>query len=211
MRILVAALALSAAVATPIVAQQMQMPGSKSVAAITGGTYAVDPNHSFVIWEVNHFGFSPLSGMFGEITGTLQLDPKNVAATKVDVTIPISKLAVASEGFRGHLLRPGKDGGKPDFFGASPADAKFVSTSVVATDDDEAKMTGNLTINGITKPVTLEVDFYGAGTMPAAMGGKENVGFEAEGKIKRSDFGLGMAVPLVSDEVELKIAAAFQK
>lgn len=210
MRILAAALALSAAVATPIVAQQMQMPGSKSAAAVTGGSYTADANHTLVQWEVNHFGFSPLWGLFGNITGTLDLDPKNPAAAKVDVTIPVSKLVTAVPGFTAHLLRDGKDGGKPDFFGSTPVDARFVSTNVTVT-GETAKLTGNLTLNGVTKPITLDVAFYGAGKSPAQMGGKENVGFTAKTTIKRSDFGLGYAVPIVSDEVKLKIAAAFQK
>ncbi|MDK2768994.1 YceI family protein [Sphingomonas sp.] len=210
MRIVLATLLAATAIATPLVAQQM--PGSKDKAAITGGSYTVDANHTLVKWEVNHFGFSPLWGLFGQVTGTMQLDPKNPAASKVDVTIPVSKMVTGVPGFTAHLLRDGKDGGKPDFFGSAPADAKFVSTHVmVDADGDEAKVHGNLTLNGITKPVTLDVDFYGAGKAPAQMGGKENVGFEAEATIKRSDFGLGYAVPLVSDEVELTIAAAFQK
>ena len=210
MRIVLATLLAATAIATPLVAQQM--PGSKDKAAITGGSYTVDANHTLVKWEVNHFGFSPLWGLFGQVTGTMQLDPKNPAASKVDVTIPVSKMVTGVPGFTAHLLRDGKDGGKPDFFGSAPADAKFVSTHVmIDADGDEAKVHGNLTLNGITKPVTLDVDFYGAGKAPAQMGGKENVGFEAEATIKRSDFGLGYAVPLVSDEVELTIAAAFQK
>ncbi len=210
MRIVLATLLAATAIATPLVAQQM--PGSKDKAAITGGSYTVDANHTLVKWEVNHFGFSPLWGLFGQITGTMQLDPKNPAASKVDVTIPVSKMATGVPGFTAHLLRDGKDGGKPDFFGSAPADARFVSTSVtVDASGEAAQIAGNLTLNGITKPVTLDVDFYGAGKAPAQMGGKENVGFEAEAKIKRSDFGLGYAVPLVSDEVELTIAAAFQK
>jgi polyisoprenoid-binding protein YceI len=210
MRIVLATLLAATAIATPLVAQQM--PGSKDKAAITGGSYTVDANHTLVKWEVNHFGFSPLWGLFGQITGTLQLDPKNPATSKVDVTIPVSKMVTGVPGFTAHLLRDGKDGGKPDFFGSAPADAKFVSHHVVVdADGDEAKVHGNLTLNGVTKPVTLDVDFYGAGKAPAQMGGKENVGFEAEATIKRSDFGLGYAVPLVSDEVKLEIAAAFQK
>ena len=210
MRIVLATLLAATAIATPIVAQQM--PGSKDKAAITGGSYTVDANHTLVKWEVNHFGFSPLWGLFGQITGTMQLDPKNPAASKVDVTIPVSKMVTGVPGFTAHLLRDGKDGGKPDFFGSAPADARFVSTSVsVDASGEAAQVAGNLTLNGITKPVTLDVDFYGAGKAPAQMGGKENVGFEAETTIKRSDFGLGYAVPLVSDEVELTIAAAFQK
>lgn len=210
MRIVLATLLAATAIATPLVAQQM--PGSKDKAAITGGSYTVDANHTLVKWEVNHFGFSPLWGLFGQVTGTMQLDPKNPGASKVDVTIPVSKMVTGVPGFTAHLLRDGKDGGKPDFFGSAPADARFVSTSVtIDASGEAAQVAGNLTLNGITKPVTLDVDFYGAGKAPAQMAGKENVGFEAETKIKRSDFGLGYAMPLVSDEVELTIAAAFQK
>jgi len=210
MRILAAALVLTTAIASPLVAQQAGMPGSKNVAAITGGTYTADENHTLVNWEVNHLGFTPLWGLFGGITGTLQLDPKNPAAARVDMTIPVAKLQTGVAGFTGHLLKPAGANGKPDFFGANPADARFVSTRV-AVSGQTAKVTGNLTLNGVTKPVTLDAKFYGAGKMPAQMGGKENVGFEATATIKRSDFNLGMAVPMVGDEVKLKIAAGFQK
>ena len=63
----------------------------------------------------------------------------------------------------------------------------------------------------MTKPVTLDASFYGAGKGPAQMGGKENVGFKASGTIKRSEFGLGYGVPMVGDDVKLEIAAAFEK
>ncbi|WP_260598636.1 YceI family protein [Sphingomonas endolithica] len=205
-------LAATALVATPIIAQQaMPMPGTKNAALITGGTYTADPNHTLVSWEVNHLGFTPYFGLFGDITGTLTLDPKKPAAAKVNITIPISKVTTANAGLTAHLLRAGKDGGKPDFFGPSPADATFVSTSVKPTGADKALVTGNLTLNGVTRPVTLNVTFYGAGKMPAAMGGKENVGFEATTTLTRSEFGVQMAIPMVSDAVKLKIAAAFQK
>ena len=201
------------ALATPLVAQQaMQKPGSKNPAAVTGGTYAVDPNHTLVGWRVDHLGFNDYFGIFGDATGTLVIDPKNLAAAKVDITIPVSKVTTASAGLTEHMLRAGKDGGKPDFFGPNPADAKFVSTSVVVDDDgDEAKITGNLTLNGVTKPVVLDAEFSGAGKMPAGMGGKETVGFHAETTIKRSDFGISMGIPMVSDEVELDITVAFEK
>jgi polyisoprenoid-binding protein YceI len=213
MRRTLALLLLAAATAaTPIVAQQaMQKPGSKNPAAVTGGTYTVDPAHSLVAWELDHLGFSPYIGLFGDVTGTLTLDPKNLAAAKVDVTIPVSKVTTASAGLTEHLLRPGKDGGKPDFFGANPADARFVSTKVTPGKSMTAVVEGNLTLNGVTRPVSLDVEFYGAGKAPAMMGGKENVGFEADATIKRSDFGLGYGVPIIGDEVELDIAVAFQK
>ena len=206
-----AALALVAVVATPIVlAQGGSAPGAPDKSRVTAGTYAADPGHTLVVWEVDHFGFSKYSGIFGDVAGTLVIDPRNPAASKVDVTIPVSKVTTANAGLTSHLLRAGKDGGKPDFFGAAPADAKFVSTSVVIDDDgDEAKVTGNLTLNGVTRPVTLDVDFHGAGTNPYNK--KETVGFNAETTIKRSDFGIAFGIPAVSDAVELEIHAAFEK
>jgi polyisoprenoid-binding protein YceI len=144
------------------------------------------------------------------VTGSLTLDPKNPNAAKVDVTIPVSKVVTASAGLTQHLLRAGKDGGKPDFFGASPSDARFVSTRVEAN-GQRAKIIGDLTLNNVTRPVTLNAAFYGAGKAPEQMGGKENVGFRATGTIKRSEFGLGFGVPMVGDEVDLEISAAFQK
>ena len=77
--------------------------------------------------------------------------------------------------------------------------------------DLEAELTGNLTLNGVTRPVTLQVRFHGAGKMPAQMGGKENVGFTAKTTIRRSEFGIGYGIPMVSDEVELQITTAFEK
>lgn len=204
-----AALAL-AVVATPIVlAQGGSAPGAPDKTRVTAGTYAADAGHTMVVWEVDHLGFSKYTGIFGDVTGTLVIDPKNLAAAKVDVTIPVAKVTTASAGLTSHLLRAGKDGGKPDFFGAAPADAKFVSTSVTLdSDGDEAKVAGNLTLNGVTKPVTLDVDFHGAGV---GMNKKETIGFQAETTIKRSDFGVSMGIPYVSDAVELEIHAAFEK
>jgi polyisoprenoid-binding protein YceI len=204
---------LALAIATPLIAQQAsQLPGSKNPAAVSGGTYTVDSAHTLVSWRVDHFGFNDYFGIFGDATGTLVIDPKNPAAAKVDITIPVSKVTTANPGLTAHLLKPAAEGGKPDFFGANPADARFVSTSVAVDDDgDEAKITGNLTLNGVTRPVVLDAEFVGAGKMPAQMGGKENVGFHAETTIKRSDFGITFAIPMVSDAVELDISVAFQK
>ena len=110
MRLVLAAFAATVAIATPIVAQQMQKPGSKSTAAITGGSYTVDPGHTLVRWEVDHFGFTPYWGLFGGITGTATLDRTNPAASKVDITIPVSKVTTANAGLTAHLLRAGKVG-----------------------------------------------------------------------------------------------------
>lgn len=212
-RFLAPVAALAVIAAAPLIAQGAPgAPGKKDASLITGGTYQADHSHTLVEWELNHLGFSPYFGIFGDVTGTLQLDPKMPQNAKVSVTIPVSKVTTASAGLTSHLLRAPKEaGGKPDFFGPAPADATFVSTSVKSKGTGMADVTGNLTLNGVTKPVTLATKFYGAGKMPAQMGGAENIGFEAMGTIKRSDFGMGTMVPMLGDEVKLKIAAAFSK
>lgn len=207
MRKLLCALPLFAAV--PLIAQSApQVPGIMDITRVTAGTYNTDPGHTLVGWRVSHFGFNDYFGIFGDATGTLVLDPKMPNASKVDITIPVSKVTTASAGLTGHLLRAGKDGGKADFFGPAPADAKFVSTSVVAK-GTTAKITGNLTLNGITKPVVLDTKFSGAGNNP--FNKKPTVGFHATTTIKRSEFGVMYGIPVVSDEVKLDISVAFEK
>jgi polyisoprenoid-binding protein YceI len=207
MRKLLCALPLFAAV--PLIAQSApQVPGVLDVTRVTAGTYNTDPGHTLVGWRVSHFGFNDYFGIFGDATGTLVLDPKKPNASKVDITIPVGKVTTASAGLTGHLLRAGKDGGKADFFGPAPADAKFVSTSVVA-EGTTAKITGNLTLNGVTKPVVLDTKFSGAGNNP--FNKKPTVGFHATTTIKRSEFGVSYGIPVVSDEVKLDISVAFEK
>ncbi|HEY6815763.1 MAG TPA: YceI family protein [Croceibacterium sp.] len=183
-------------------------PGAQDPSRVTAGSYKTDPGHSLVGWRVNHFGFSDYFGIFGDVEGTLTLDPANLAGAKVDVTIPIAKVTTASAGLTGHLTRAGQNGGKPDFFGPDPAPARFVSTGV-QVNGQSATITGDLTMNGVTKPVTLDAEFVGAGKHPFNQ--KETVGFEAETTIKRSEWGLGGFIPMVGDEVELDITVAFEK
>ena len=197
----------------PLTAQTAPKLGTRDASLITGGNYTADHEHTLIRWRVDHLGITPYFGLFGQITGNLVLDPANPAAAKVDVTIPVAQVTTASAGLTAHLLKaPAQAGGKPDFFGPSPAPARFVSTAVAADKAaGTAKITGNLTLNGVTKPVTLDASFYGAGKAPPEMGNAEMVGFEAKSKIKRSDFGIDMGIPLVSDEVDLEIVAAFTK
>lgn len=208
----VTALALAAgatAFAPALTAQgAAEVPGAMDPARVTAGTYATDPNHSLIGWEVNHFGFNDYYGLFGDVAGTLTIDPANPNAAKVDVTIPVANVTTASKALTDHLLRAGKDGAKPDFFGPAPAPARFVSTAVKA-EGTTATITGDLTLNGVTRPVTFEAEFTGAGTNPFSK--KATIGFEAETTIKRSDFGVSAYIPFVSDEVELDISVAFEK
>lgn len=192
------------ALAAPAVAQLAttpQQPGQPQAARVAAGTYKVDPNHTQVTWEVNHMGFSMLQGQFGASDGSITIDPKKIADTKVDVTFAIDALSVTAAPFAHHLK-------SPDFFNvAQYPTAHFVSTKVTSKGANGATLVGNLTIKDQTKPVTLDVTFVGAGANP--MSKKLNFGFVAKGVVKRSDFGLGFATPIVSDEVKLTINAAF--
>lgn len=187
------------ALAAPVLAQGA-LPGAPVKARVTAGTYAVDPAHTQVTWQVNHMGISMLEGQFGASAGSITIDPAKPDATKVDVTFQVDQLSVTSARFAEHLKSKGF------FDAATNPTARFVSTAVRAT-GDHATITGNLTIKGVTKPVTLQATFVGAGANP--MNKKLNFGFRATGTVDRSDFGLGMAVPLVSDKVDLVINAAF--
>lgn len=198
----VAAVALLGSAA--VIAQTMSKPGSPDPAQVTGGTYAVEPTHTQILFAYDHMGFSNNMGIIAQPTGTLTLDPKKPDAAKVSIDVPIANLKTGIDKLDEHLM-------KADFFDVAKfPTAKFESTSV-KVDGTTADISGNLTIKGITKPVTLDAKFYGAGKAPAQMGGKENIGFAATTMVKRSDFGMGMAVPMVGDEIELKITAAFMK
>ena len=199
------------ALAIPAPAQMpMVQPGKPDAARVTAGTYTMDPNHTLIGWKVNHFGFNDYFGIFGMSTGTLVLDPAHPAADTLDVTIPVSKVTTANPALTGHLLRPGKDGGKPDFFGPDQADAHFVSTTVkVLPGGRSATITGKLTLNGVTAPVTIAAVFVGAGTN--MMSKAATVGFHGTTTIRRSVFGIAGYVPLISDAVRLDITTAFEK
>ena len=201
-----------AAAAAPLLADQQPAltPGQMDTSLVTAGTYSADPAHTLVGWRLNHLGFNDYFGLFGSIEGTLTIDPAHPEDATLAVTIPVARITTASDELEEHLMRPGKDGAAPDFFGPDPAAATFVSTTVtVDSATDQAQITGDLTLNGVTRPVTIAAQYTGAGTNP--LSGKQTVGFEGTATLKRSEFGLGNFVPLVSDEVELQITAAFEK
>ena len=198
-------LALPLLFAAPLLAEETAAPALPGVAdstRVAAGAYAVDANHTQVNWQVNHFGFNDYFGLFGDVTGTLDIDPANLGSAKVDVTIPIASVATSSAGLTKHLQTP-------DFFDVTQfATARFVSTSV-AVDGQRAIIKGDLTMLGVTKPVELESRFEGAGANP--MSKKATVGFHASTTIKRSEWGMTKYVPMVSDEVKLRISVAFEK
>ena len=162
-------------------------------------TYQFDPDHSQAVFEYTHMGFSTSTGIINGLTGTLVLDAENPAASTVEATIPMAGLHTVAEALDGHLFGP-------DFFNTDKAAAvaTFKSTKVEPNGDKEAKVTGDLTLNGVTKEVVLDVDLNQIAAHP--MTGKEAAGFDAETEIKRSEFNLGQFAPAVEDEVEINIS-----
>ena len=187
-------------VATPVLAQT---PPTRDPAQIQAGTYAVDPGHTQVGWRVSHMGFSNYAGGFSDVSGTLELQPKNPAAAKLSVKIPVASVTTTSAKLTDELK------GDQWLDAAKFPDMTFVSTKVVPAGKDHAKVTGDLTLHGVTQPVTLDVTLVGAGVNPLSK--KYTVGFEATGTLKRSEFGVKTYVPLIGDELHLTIAGAFEK
>ncbi|MFT8687385.1 MAG: YceI family protein [Novacetimonas hansenii] len=174
-----------------------------SAAQAQSGTYDVEPGHTQVGFSVLHFGFTNYLGIFSNVSGTLILDPKNPTTSKLSVTIPVDSVQTTSSKLNDELK------GTQWFDAAKFPNATFESTSIHVTGRNDALVTGNLTLHGVTKPETLKVHFIGAGIN--ALDKKYTTGFEATGTLKRSDFGVKMYVPYVSDEVQLRINGAFEK
>ncbi|HWS77764.1 MAG TPA: YceI family protein [Thermomonas sp.] len=160
-----------------------------------GVVYKLDPSHTNVIATWNHLGFSNPSANFSGVDGTLVYDDADVGKSSVQVTLPLAGLNGFSEKFNAHL-------NSGDFFESAkfPA-ATFKSTRVEAAGEGKLKVTGELTIKDITKPVVLDVTL----NKREDKDGRSKIGFDASATVKRTDFGLGMAAPMVSDEVKLRI------
>lgn len=181
-------------------AQSVANPDPK---AVTAGTYTLDPNHARVLFSVSHMGFSTWYGDFYGAAGTLTLDPKNPAAAALTVTIPVASVATHNAALDGELK------GADWFDAAKFPTIRFTTTNVTLTGATTARITGNLTFHGVTKPVVLDATFTASGTNP--MSKAFTIGFEVRGVLKRSDFGVTKYVPLIGDDVTLIISAPFEK
>jgi len=174
-----------------------------TAATVEAGSYKVETHHTLAEFTVNHFGFTDFFGVIPGATGTLTLNPKALAETQLDVSLPVDAISTTNSVLDGELK------GVEWFDGAQFPTIHFVSTKVVRTGPAAAKIYGNVTLHGVTKPLVLDAHFHGAGVNP--LDKAYTVGFDATGVLNRSDFGVAKYVPLVSDEVRLKITAAFEK
>lgn len=161
--------------------------------------YDFDTSHSQIVFSYDHLGFSTTTGMFSGITGTIMFDAEDPAASSVEATFPIASLMTGDEGRDQHFL-------SDDFFGSEAAapEVTFVSTGIEVTGDETALITGDLTLNGVTREVVLDTVLNLQGNHP--MENKPWLGFDASTTLVRSDFNLGMFAPAVSDEVEVTIS-----
>lgn len=195
---LAGALALSLAAGGAVVAQAAL---TKTPAEVTAGNYDLDSGHGKITWSVNHLGFSTYTGQFVNVKAELKLDPRNPSASTLTATVPLADVAPNDDRLKAHLLTP-------DFFdAANHPTATFVSRSVTVRPGaaNQATVVGDLTLHGVTKPVTIEVTFNQAG----AVRDSYKAGFDGVATIKRSDFGINYALPAVSDEVKLHIEGEF--
>ncbi|HSN63512.1 MAG: YceI family protein [Azonexus sp.] len=160
-------------------------------------TFAVDSTHTFPRFSYNHLGYSIQMSRFDKATGTVTLD-KAAKAAAVDIVIDTKSVNTGSATFNEHIQ------GEDYLDTAKYPTATFKSTKVNFEGDKPASIEGNLTLKGITKPVTLTVTSFHA--MPHPMMKKDAIGANATTKVKRTDFNMGKNAPYVGDEVTIDIA-----
>ena len=161
-------------------------------------TYVLDSSHSQIVFGYNHLGYSTTTGMFSGFEGTIELDVDAPTASSVSVSIPAESLITGWPEREAHLLTD-------DFFGAAAnPTVTFVSTSIEVTGETDGLITGDLTINGITKSIVLDATMNQMADHP--MANLPWVGFDAAATLLRSDFDMGQFAPFVSDEIDIYIS-----
>jgi len=160
-------------------------------------TFAVDSTHTFPRFSYNHLGYSIQMSRFDKATGTVTLD-KAAKTAAVDIVIDTKSVNTGSATFNEHIQ------GEDFLDTAKYPTATFKSTKVNFEGEKPASIEGNLTLKGVTKPVTLTVTSFHA--MPHPMMKKDAIGANATTKVKRTDFNMGKNVPYVGDEVTIDIA-----
>ena len=159
--------------------------------------YVFDKTHTQIIFFVKHLGFSFSEGEFLDFDGGFTFDIENPEQSSIDVTINTDSIDMDDEAWDKHMKNE-------DFFNvAEYPTMAFKSTSIEVTGEDTAKITGDLTILDVTKPVTLDVKMNGVGKSP--MGNDYKAGFSATANIKRSEWGMTYGLPNIADDVEIRI------
>ncbi len=173
------------------------------------GHYVLDPAHASVTWKIMHLGLSNYTARFAKIDSTVDLDAANPANSKLSVTIDANSVRTDFP-FPEKTNFDKEVGGDGRFLnGEKFPEIKFVATKITATGPKSGTVTGDLTLRGVTKPVTLDAKFNGAMKANAMMGAAK-IGISAHGSIKRSDFGMTYGGQFLGDTVELLIEAEYK-
>jgi polyisoprenoid-binding protein YceI len=171
-----------------------------ALSALTG-TYTIDPSHTRIGFSARHAMVTKVRGSFNEFSGTAKVDGDNPANSSVEVKIATASIDTRNEQRDGHLRTN-------DFLDIEKyPEITFVSTAVEQVSDDVFRVAGDLTVKGVTKPVSIDFEFHGAAKDPF---GNERIGFEGSTTINRSDFGVTFNAPLetggvlVSEKITLE-------
>jgi polyisoprenoid-binding protein YceI len=176
---------------------------ASATAALAADKYTLDSSHSQVVFSYNHLGFSTTHGMFSGFEGEIMFDAEDPAASSVTVSMPTKSMFTGWEQRDSHFM-------SDDFFGAQDGDLiSFTSTAIEVTGDNTALITGDLTLNEVTKSVVLDAKLNQTGDHP--MAGKAWAGFDATTTLMRSDFNLGAFAPAIGDEVTVLISLEAMK
>ena len=175
---------------------------SQDPTQVRAGAYVLDPDHGKITWSVSHLGYSTYYGQFTGLTAKLDLDPKSPEKSKLSVSVPVGGVMTGSARLEQHLATP-------DFFDAQkfPA-ATFTATGIERTSPTTARITGDLSLRGTTRPVAIDATFNQAGLHPVDK--RYTVGFDGRAVVKRSEFGVNAFLPVLGDEVTLRIEGEFK-
>ena len=180
-----------------VVAQKTETKGEPNRSEGRAETYTVDPIHSSNWFRIKHLNVANFYGRFNEIAGTYTLDDVNPVGSSFDIRIKADSIDTHNDARNQHLK-------SADFFDAEKnPEITFKSTSVKKTGDKEYEVKGDLTLHGVTKPLTVRIERTGAGT---GMKGEYRSGLETSFEIKRSDFGMNTMQGPLGDEVRLMIS-----
>jgi polyisoprenoid-binding protein YceI len=193
--VLAAALCLSA----PVVAAAN--PTTRDPAKAPAGTYVLDPRHASLIARIPHMGFSHFAMRFDRLDGRFTYDPARWQATEVTIRVDPNSVDTGDPAFSKQVAGYFHTDRYPQI--------TFVSDKVTQTEEGRGEMPGDLTLHGVTRPVTLQVVFNGAG--PGLLGAGTRMGFSGTAHIKRSDFGMTAVSAFAGDEVDLQFDVEFQK
>lgn len=165
--------------------------------------YTLDASHSQIVFNYNHLGYSTGFGMFSGFEGEIMFDQEDPAASSVTVSFPVRSMLTGWEARFEHFM-------SPDFFDAAEDEmVTFTSTAIEVTGETTAKITGDLTLNDVTKSVVLDATLNQVSDHP--MENKPWAGFDATTTLLRSEFNVGAFAPFVSDEVQVQISVEAMK